>query len=177
MTNVTRRIMNEFVALFALLFSVQAPLTPVSEWSRLRVTDSRTAHYLREGVARSAILRDLVATVEDGDVLVYVGSDSHMPGRQTGRMMLLGVLDNYRYVRVWIRGGLVPDQFIAALAHELQHVTEVVAHPEVQDATTLVGLYRRIGNERQARGRTSFETPAARKVTIDVRRELAAGGR
>lgn len=177
MTNVARRIMNELVALLALLFAVQSPVEPVPEWSRLRVGDNRTAHYLRVGAAKSAILRELVATVERGNVFVYIGSDDHLPGRQTGHMTVVGMLDDYRYLRVLIRRSLPADQFIAALAHELQHVSEVSAHPEVNSVTELAGLYRRIGDERQVRGRASFETPAARKVTRDVRRELAAGGR
>lgn len=167
--------MNAFVAALALLFTVQTPVEPAGEWLRLRVTDDRTAHYLRVGIARSAIVRDLVARVEGGDVFVYAGTDHQLPGQQTGRMKLLGARDGYRYVRVVIRRSLPGDQFIAALAHELQHVSEVSAHPEVDSLTTLAGLYRRIGDERQVQGRTAFETPAARKVTMDVRRELAGG--
>jgi len=165
------------VSVFALFHAVQAPLPAAAEWSRLRVTDERTAAFLRQGVQQSAILRGLVDEVEQGAVVVYIGSDNSLPGRQTGRMVLLGETNGHRYVKVSIRRSLPGNHFIAALAHELQHVREIIAHPDVRDATTLVRLYQRIGDERKVRGNVAWETNAARQVTFDVRRELLGGAR
>jgi hypothetical protein len=173
MTNVPRRIMNALLVLMLMLPGSNPQALPaVSEWSRLRVTDSRTADLLRRGINESPLLREMVARVEAGEVMVYLFADDTVPGRQTGRMNFLGEAGAHRYVRVSIRRSLPPHQFIAALAHEIQHVHEIIAHPEVRDAASLLALYRRIGNERQARGRSSWETDAARKVSHDVQREL-----
>jgi hypothetical protein len=166
-----------FVAVFALFHAVQEPLPVAAEWSRLRVTDDRTAEFLRQGIQQSAILRGLVDEVEEGEVMVYLGSDNSLPGRQTGRMILLGDAGGHRYLKVSVRRSLPAYHFIAALAHELQHVREIIDHPEVRDAATLAQLYQRIGNERLVRGNLAWETNAARQVTFDVRRELLSGVR
>lgn len=172
MVDVTRRTMNALFVAAYLLIATQEPLPAATEWSRLRITDNRTAGLVRLGVEQSAILRALIAEVEGGDVMVYVDSDPGLPGRQAGRMILLGEAGGRRYVHVAIRRTLLGPQFIAALAHEMQHVREVIAHPDVRDGVTLTRLYRRIGDERKVRGNTAWETDAARRVTHDVRREL-----
>lgn len=165
------------LAVLALFHAVHEPLFDPAAWSRLRVTDTRTEKLLRLGIEQSDILRGLVDEVEAGEVTVYVGSGHGLPGRQTGRMVLMGEANGHRYVQVLVRRELPSLHFIAALAHELQHVTELIAHPDVRDAATLTSLYRRIGEERTVRGHAAWETDAARKVSRAVRRELLSGVR
>ncbi|MGE0864867.1 MAG: hypothetical protein AB7P34_13290 [Vicinamibacterales bacterium] len=160
------------IAVFALFHAVQAPPPAPAGWSRLRVTDSRTADLLRLGLQQSATLRELVAEIEAGKVMVYASSERGLPGRLTGHMKLLGKGGDLRYVKIAVRRSLPAPHFIAALAHEFQHVTELIDHPDVRDPETLTTLYRRIGDERPVRGRVAWETDAARQVTRDVRREL-----
>jgi hypothetical protein len=159
------------------LFVVAALLfgpAETGQYSRVRTMDQKTAMLIALGQERSVTLRGLIAEIEAGDVIVHVDRDNFMPGRLTGRMRLTGRAGNRRYVRISIDAELQAKHFIAALAHELQHVSELVAHPEVDDESTLESLYQRIGREYRVRGLPAFETDAARRVSIQVHRELSA---
>jgi hypothetical protein len=142
---------------------------------RLRITDVKTAALIEVGLEASVTLRGLIAEIESGDVIVHVDRERFMPGRQTGRMRFVSRAGTRRYVRVSIRAELPPHRFIAAIAHELQHVSEVIRNPEVRDAASLEHLYRRIGHEYRRRDRPAFETDAALRVAAEVRREINTG--
>jgi hypothetical protein len=172
--------------------SLPQPLTPLvepaiahpppdySEWwrdggPRIRTSDGRAALILRLGLERSAILRHLVDEIEGGRVIVYVGISNDMPDRLAGSLKFAGNAGRFRYLRVLLNADLSAEQVVASLAHELQHVREVMASPDVQDDQSLEGLYRRIGRENGVAGGGGWETDEARAVGADVRRELAAG--
>jgi hypothetical protein len=142
--------------------------------SRLRTFDGRTAAMIAFAVERSITLRGLIAEVEAGDVIVHVEREHFLPGRLTGRMKLIGRAGARRYVRIAIDAELQPRQFAAALAHELQHVSELVAHRHIGDEPAMAELYRRIGREYRVNGQTAFETEAARRMAIDVLSEVQA---
>jgi hypothetical protein len=156
------------------------PVPPVAEWWRLggpriRSTDSRIAAALRNGLERSHVLRRLVDTIESNDVVVYTAVDQRMADGLSGRLTFMGVGGGYRYVRVAVHPELKPSLVIAALAHELQHVVEVVEHPEVTSEAALTALYKRIGYSNMASGRVGWETDAAHEIGLVVLREMLAG--
>jgi NAD(P)-dependent dehydrogenase (short-subunit alcohol dehydrogenase family) len=90
----------------------------------------------------------------------------------TGRMKLIGRAGARRYARIAIDAELPRPHFVAALAHELQHVSELIAHRHVEDQAAMADLYRRIGREYRAGGRAAFETEAARRMGVDVLVEM-----
>lgn len=156
------------------------PAPPVAEWwrnggPRIRLTDSRIRVLLEAGLQRSRLLRDLVARVEAGNVIVYMGLEPRIDRRLTGSLVFAGDGGQYRYLRAMINPEATGEQIIAAIAHELQHVVEVIADPGVRSEAGLVSLYRRIGRRSSIPGRLAWETEAAQQVTDDVRRELASG--
>ncbi len=156
------------------------PVPPIVEWwrrggPRIRSTDSRVASALRSGLERSSVLRGLVDTIESNDVVVYTGVDQRMADELSGRLTFMGVGGGYRYVRVSVHPELKPSLMIAALAHELQHVVEVVEHPEVTSEAALTSLYKRIGHSNMASGRIGWETDAAHDIGLVVQHELLAG--
>jgi hypothetical protein len=156
------------------------PALPVTEWwrtggPRIRPTDRRANGILSEGVERSARLRALAHRVESSDVFVYVGMDPRMADGLAGVLTFVGHGYQYRYLRVALNSNLLPDRIIASLAHELQHVVEVVEHPEVTSDQRLGELYKRIGVTNQAGGVQGWETKAAKETTYEVRRELRSG--
>lgn len=160
--------------------AIAQPPPDDSEWwrdggPRIRTSDVRAALILRLGLERSAILRDLVEEIESGQVIVYVGLSSDMPGSLAGSLRFAGTAGRFRYLRVLVNGDLSAEQMVASLAHELQHVREVMASPDVQDEKSLEDLYRRIGRENRVAGRVGWETDQARAIGADVRRELSAG--
>ncbi len=141
---------------------------------RLRPSDDRTAAMIALGLEKSVTLRGLIAEIEAGDVIIHAGREHFLPGRMTGRMKLIGRAGARRYARIAIDAELPAPHFVAALAHELQHVSELIAHRHVEDQAAMANLYRLIGREYRAHGRTAFETEAARRMGADVLAEMVA---
>jgi hypothetical protein len=152
------------------------------ETRRLRVADARTAHFVRLGMERSPLFRGLVARIEDEQagkaeqVVVYVGLSLETPTRFAGRLRWIGAGGGHRYVGVTIRRDLKPHDYVATIAHELQHVVEVIEHPDVQDAASLAELYARIGDRSHVAGCVVWDTAAARAIGRAVRQEFLAAG-
>ena len=156
-----------------------APLAapPVVEWwreggPRIRPTDRRVAALLAMGRERSALLRRLVDAVEGADVIVYVGMNPVIQRGLAGCLTFVSDAGRYRYLRAMLNPDLPTEQIIAALAHELHHVTEIIAHPEVRSESALAALYRGIGTENRRAVQSGWETNAAQRAGWDVRREL-----
>jgi hypothetical protein len=160
------------VVVALLTFSITPFAAPQESPQRLRITDARTAHFLEVGARRSPLLRELLDQIEAGDVVVYMGPAREIPARFAGRMKWIGAGGGYRYVRVSIRPDLAAHEYIATIAHELQHVIEVIDHPEVEDTASLLALYKRIGEQRRADGRVVWDTAAARAVGYAVKQEF-----
>ena len=141
---------------------------------RIRPQDDRTTAMMAAGVARSASFRTLVDRIEASDVFVYVGMSPLLKSNMAGRLTWMTKAGGYRYLRAAISTGLLPDQIIASLAHELQHVVEVIDESDVIDEPSLETLYKRIGRRSQAGVTAAWETVAAQEAAIRVRRELNA---
>jgi hypothetical protein len=142
--------------------------------ARLRPQDDRTTAMIAAGVARSASFRALVDRIEASDVFVYVGMSPLLKSSMAGRLSWMTKAGGYRYLRAVISTDLSPDQIIASLAHELQHVVEVIDESDVVDEKSLEKLYKRIGRRSQASVTAAWETVAAQEAAIRVRRELNA---
>lgn len=141
---------------------------------RIRPQDDRTTAMMAAGVARSASFRALVARVEASDVFVYVGMSPLLKSSMAGRLSWMTKAGGFRYVRAAISTDLSSDQIIASLAHELQHVVEVIEDNNVVDERSLESLYKRIGRRSTASVAAAWETVAAQDAAIRVRRELNA---
>lgn len=156
-----------------------APQTvpPAAEWwqdggPRIRPIDKRVKALLGSGLERSALLRELVAQIESSDVIVYVGMSPVVRRGMAGALTFVSDAGPFRYLRATLSPELTNDQAISALAHELHHVTEIMAHPEVRSESTLAALYRRIGRENRRAIGSGWETAAAQQAGWAVRREL-----
>jgi hypothetical protein len=139
---------------------------------RIRPQDSRAAKFLTDGLRRSATLRALADRIEDGDVIVYVGVKPLMKSNLSGALSFVTTAGDFRYVRVSISADQVPDLIIATLAHELQHVIEVIENPSVTNDASLSQLYQRIGLSTNHRPSVTWETLAAQAMGNQVRREI-----
>jgi hypothetical protein len=154
---------------------------PVPEWwknggPRVRTADDRTARLYRSGLERSSLLREMAAKIEASDVVVYVGLDPAMKKKGlAGRLVFMGDTGAFRYMRALIDPDLPSAQIIASIAHELHHVLEVIAHPQVRSESDLLTLYQRIGEPNRVATGSGWETAAARQVGFNVRRELHLG--
>jgi len=140
-----------------------------------RAVDPELRRLILEGHEGSAALRRLVEEIRRSGWLVFVQA-GRCPERAAVACLLhfVGVYEGARYMRVLVtHEGRHPDNVIATLAHELQHVWEVVQEPGVTDARTMRAVFGRIGgvSVRSAAG-TTYETAAARAAGELVLREL-----
>jgi hypothetical protein len=140
---------------------------------RLRPQSPHVAGLLKAGLARSATLRSLVDRIEAGNVIVYIAVNPLLKSNLSGGLTWMTRAGAFRFVRASINRDLTPDQMIATLAHELQHVAEVAEDESVISEATLVAMYRRIGLPSRAAA-PGFETAAAQEMGYQVRRELTS---
>jgi hypothetical protein len=138
---------------------------------KLRPQSARLAALVQRGLSESATFRTLAGRIEQGDVIVYLESAPRLRSGLAACVTWMGAGDGVRYVRASIRPGLSPGLAVAILAHELQHVVEVIEHPDVRSEPQLAALYRRIGRMAGAGGR-GWETVAALRTADAVRLEL-----
>ena len=160
---------------------VPDPAPPVPNWwmnggTRVRTVDPRIAALFKSGLDRSSLLREIVDRIDAGSTIVYVGLDPTMKKKGlAGRLTFSGAAGGYRYMRALINPDMPAEQIIASIAHELHHVLEVMANPDVRSEDDLRELYKRIGRESRASSVSGWETEAAQQVGYDVRRELFLG--
>ena len=163
------------VVLCAVVMSLPALVAaaPVTG-TNVRTQDDRLTQLLRVGSARSATLRALVDRIEASRVIVYVAINPQIKPNLSGMLTWMTQAGGYRYVRASISNDLSSDQMIATIAHELQHVVEVIEDETVNDENSLVALYRRIGQQRGHSSPSRWETDAAQQTGFVVRKELAS---
>jgi hypothetical protein len=138
---------------------------------RVRTTNGRVAALITEGLRRSSTFRALVLAINASDVIVYIEATRNLPSTIDGRLMLLPLANQQRYLRIQIRAFGDPRDLIALMGHELRHALEVAAEPRARDEASLIALYTRIGSS--GIGMHSFETTAAQVTARVVRQELA----
>ncbi len=137
---------------------------------RVRALDGRVRALLDEGVRRSSTFARLLDAVAATDIIVYIQPVNRLAASITGQLVLLPGTQTQRYLRIQILDRLSPDETIALIGHELRHVLEVAAAPDVRDQAALSELYKRIG---RAGGRVhSFDTHDAQSTGRQVRMEL-----
>jgi hypothetical protein len=140
---------------------------------RIRPTDSRLAELLQQGIDRSPTVRRLVEQIESGNVVVYLQSEQSMRGLLLGALTWIGANDSLRFMRATIKVRPKSNALVASIAHELQHVVEVVNAPWVTSDRSLRALYRTIG-KRTSVSDEVWDTAEARWTTLQVLRELNA---
>ncbi|MCA1563221.1 MAG: hypothetical protein LC804_24205 [Acidobacteria bacterium] len=139
---------------------------------RVRTSHPRLADLLARGVRRSRTFAELVLALNGTDVIVYIETSSNLPSHVAGRLLLLPLANDQRYLRIQVRQESTPADLIALMGHELRHALEVAAVPGVRSQEALVELYQRIGTS--ARGAHSYDTVAAQNTGRRVRSELTS---
>jgi hypothetical protein len=137
---------------------------------RVRSTSTNVAGLLREGIKRSITFADLIARLSVTDLIVYVEPSRDLPRTLDGRVLLLPMTRNQRYVRAEIRTDLPLAEQIGVIAHELQHALEIAVDESVKSVDAVAALYRRIGIP--GRGDHTFDTTAAKDMGKLVRAEI-----
>jgi hypothetical protein len=165
--------MNIALGVLVFLTSLMAGTEP-RDGSHVRTLDKELRTVIDEGLARSKSFRGLIARLDGSDVIVYIERECPMAPRLFGRLTLLGVGGDRRYVNVRISCMLTITQKIAALGHELRHAVEIADAPSVVDNASLAAEYRRVGfSSLVARGGAGYESRAAIDAAHQVWAELA----
>ena len=138
---------------------------------RVRSTDRRIGKMLELGARRSTTFAGLLAAIDKTDVIVYILPVNHMPPKLDGRLLLIPMANQQRYLRIQVRGDLPREEMIPLIAHELRHALEVAEEPAVRDQAAMIDLYERIGET--SLGQHAYDTAAARSTGRQVRSEIA----
>ena len=123
---------------------------------RVRVTDARLFSILAEGMTRSRTFASLVTSLNRSDVIVYIETTMTLPKDTMGRLTMLPLAGEYRYLRVKIRNDLSRREAIALIGHELQHALEIADAIEVRDTTEPDQAVRANRTRHQRRARLRY---------------------
>jgi len=132
---------------------------------------------IEDGIRRSATVTALVATIATHRAIVYIEPRDSLSGGLTGAVpaVVVRAPDGTRYARVWLLRGRAPDEMIEVIAHELQHVIELL---EIEAGERSSKDQRQTTSfPRFPTGFRMIETDAARGVGEATHRELLECGR
>src|SRR5262245_43671915 len=143
----------------------------LSPLQRLRTTEPRVAAAIDEGRHRSPTFAILVDAVERSALVVYVARAHQLSHGIEGAVV--PPRSRSRYLRILVAMRLDSERLLLVLAHELQHVREVIDSGIEPDEASLIALFERIAS-RQLGSSTGelYETRAAQHVMTTVAREL-----
>jgi hypothetical protein len=143
-----------------------------SPMRHVRTTDRFVQGLLRLGVMRSPTFASLMERLNASDVIVYIEAVRTLPTTLAGRLLLLPMGKDQRYLRIQIAMNGSPNELVSLIGHELRHAIEVADSPGVKDEAELVRLYERIGT--RSTNVHCYETDAARSTARLVRKEMLA---
>jgi|GraSoiStandDraft_2_1057267.scaffolds.fasta_scaffold295868_2 hypothetical protein len=142
----------------------------------VRAESIDTQQFIAEASDRSPIVRAQIERLEQSDVIAYVRFVAFSDPTLEARVGFISRAGGRRYVAIEIACARLRSLQIAALAHELQHVSEIAAAPDVVDTATLAKHYEQIGMRMTDAWRhRTFETLAAIDIAARVRREITGG--
>jgi hypothetical protein len=135
----------------------------------VRPEGSPVGALIARGLERSETFRDLVAKLDNTDVVVYVRFSS-CNGRVPACLLWASPGPTRRHLLIKIdRFGRSENELTALVAHELQHASEVASAPGITDIASFQEWFAAHGR----RGWHGFETDRAGEVTRKVMAELA----
>ena len=159
----------------AILGTPLAAAQPAGEiqFVRLKPAGPDLRRLLVEGHSRSEVFRALVDEIQRSNAVVVIQFGLCANGRFRSCVTSVDGDSRQRHVRVKIKPRPTDDRLIASVAHELQHVVEIVRQPDVTNAETALSLYRRIGTGRCREGLSeACETEAALSIEARVLDDL-----
>jgi hypothetical protein len=158
-------------------FSTPSQADAPLQFVRLKPADPEMRRLLIEGHLRSSLFRGLVDQIQRSRVIVIVQYGQCANGRFRSCVTNVDGDAIQRMVRIKLNTRVNDDRLIATLAHELQHVVEILADPDAVDAARTLALYRRIGEGACRKGLSdACETKAALEMERQVMEELREQG-
>jgi hypothetical protein len=139
---------------------------------RVRSENPSIAAIIREAAERSPIFRRLIERIDATDGLVYVEEGTCGHGVLACLTLSVQVAGPHRLLRILVdpRRDKKDCDFMASIGHELWHAIEVLQEPHVRDFPAAYAFFERKGPTDKGKGR--FETPAARRTSLEVSSEV-----
>lgn len=151
---------------------------PVVPLVRLKPADPEIRRLVEDGYARSASFRALVDAIHRSNAVVVVQFGLCANGRFRSCVTNIDGDRERRSIRIKVNTRTTEDRLIATIAHELHHVTEMLAEPDLSRPEAVLALYQRIGKGACRQGLSeACETDAALAAESKVMEELDAHGR
>lgn len=152
----------------------EAPHTAIyGAFDHLRPQGSRVEGWLRDARRRSPTIRRLLERIERSEVIVYLDISRALPPDVSACLTWMAATASGRILRVSFKQDLGTTEAMALLGHELQHVVEVIEHPEVRSPEALLDLYTRIGHPSAGTGQR-WDTADAIAIGTLVRLEATS---
>jgi len=137
----------------------------------VRSDDASIRRLLREGYERSASLRAIVDDVDAAAGIVYIEPAIALSKGMEGALLhSVAGSPGLPILRVLIKTSMSGDRATAIIAHELQHVAEVLHSGQTGNATRMTEFFASLNGH--GRGASVFETDHAKAMTERVLREL-----
>jgi hypothetical protein len=138
----------------------------------VRSEQTEVRSWLSEGYERSATFRALVDEIDRRPGIVYIEGATSVPHELDGALLhAVAGSREWPLLRVIVRLSLSRTMGITTLAHELQHVAEVLRAVRMADASDMSALFASI-DQTHRNGSKLFETREAQLVALRVRDEL-----
>jgi hypothetical protein len=151
---------------------VAADPATAADFTHVRSDDASIRALLRDGYERSATFKTLVDDIESRPGIVYIAQAVKLSRGMEGALLhAVAGSPAMPFLRVLIKTNLAPDYAIAVLAHELQHVVEVLRAGPPKDAAAIAALFAVLDHQTAD---SKFETEDARAIASLVRGELRA---
>jgi hypothetical protein len=159
------------------LTTLAAEAMPYPALSRLRTADATVSASVSEALAYSSTFRDLVATIERSDGLVYLSGGPCPEHAKACLLMHLDQAGPNRMLRIYIPPGKGGIEAAGSIAHELQHAIEILSNRSVRTTDDLFTLFQMIGLDPPSSSLANrihyrFETAAAQRIGEQVREEF-----
>jgi hypothetical protein len=179
-----------FVVVYALLANGPVEAGPASKTGRgseagsapaalrhVRPRDPAAAMLFRFGIDRSARFREIVGTLEQSNVIVYVEVRQEAEHPVSGGLTFIGEAEGIRWVRAVVDSGTSSYistcqdivRLTSILGHELQHALEASEAASLSDVYEFEQYFRSIGVDE---GPELLDTHAARQAGRLVADEL-----
>lgn len=146
-----------------------------SQSERVRTAEPSLARLVQRGRTGSATFRQLLESLETSDWIVFL-QRGKCPDRATIACVshMVGRFEGQPYLRVLVNRDWGPrDEIVASIAHELQHVHEIITNAVRPDTGAVREAVEAIAESRFRTGRmVTYETDLARRTGRTVFREL-----
>jgi len=162
----------------AVVMSINGPRAsePNRAESHIRFNSARISELFRYGMKHSPSFRDLVATLELLDRIVYVEEGSCRQRVITACLQLMPESAGLKKLLVKFDPRQPSRRAVSRLAHELYHAAEVGREADVTDQASLRRLYARIGYRSCLDSEDCWETRAALAFEALVMEDLGGSG-